>query len=296
MQDYLIFRLYGPMAAWGDIAIGETRHSYSYPTKTAVLGLLAASLGISRTEEVKQIELATNYSFAVRVDHKGALLCDYHTTQVPPATVVKKNSHIVTRRDELCAGKNELKTILSTREYFCDVCYTVILWGKSAATTAGVDDEKNSLKITLPYSLTALQQALRTPTFPLFLGRKSCALALPISPQICHASTIQEALAQADVVFNQQAQEIGLQFGQHKSFYNDISNISEINKNDDDETSKVAFYWDADASINSGIEPLQTIRRKDQLLSRKRWQFADRFENYAAIDINVSAHVNEQIK
>ena len=27
MNDYLVFQLYGPMAAWGEIAVGEMRHS-----------------------------------------------------------------------------------------------------------------------------------------------------------------------------------------------------------------------------------------------------------------------------
>lgn len=239
MREYLIFRLSGPLASWGDIAIGETRPSYSYPTKTAITGLLAAALGIERGEESRQLELAKSFGFAVRIDKKGTLLCDYHTTQVPPATSLKKAPH-ATRCDELSAG--DLSAILSTREYYCDVSYTVILWSEAAAS---------------PYSLTTLKDALQRPKFTLFLGRKSCVLSLPTNPQIYSAETIKTALNQTDLILNKTAEGLGF----------------------DD---RPAMYWDSTGK--SGIEPLQTIRRKDKLLSRKRWQFADRFERYALLE------------
>lgn len=238
MREYLIFRLSGPLASWGDIAIGETRPSHSYPTKTAVSGLLAAALGIERSEENKQLELAKSFGFAVRVDKKGTLLCDYHTTQAPSAASLKKAPH-TTRCDELSTG--DLSTILSTREYYCDVCYTIILWSKA---------------ITLSYSLTTLKDALQKPKFTLFLGRKSCVLNLPTNPQIYSAETIKTALNQADLILKKTAEDLGC----------------------DDHP---AIYWDSTGE--SGIEPLQTIRRKDKLLSRKRWQFSDRFEQHSLL-------------
>ncbi|MCV6614557.1 MAG: CRISPR-associated protein Cas5, partial [Cellvibrionaceae bacterium] len=50
-MDYLVFRLYGAMASWGQPAVGETRHSGTYPSKSAVTGLLGAALGIKRSQE-----------------------------------------------------------------------------------------------------------------------------------------------------------------------------------------------------------------------------------------------------
>jgi CRISPR-associated Cas5-like protein len=38
-MDYLLFRLYGPMASWGEIAVGEIRHTASYPGKSAIIVL-----------------------------------------------------------------------------------------------------------------------------------------------------------------------------------------------------------------------------------------------------------------
>ena len=37
-MDYLLFRLYGPMAAWGDIAVGESRHVHAAPYQVSCHG------------------------------------------------------------------------------------------------------------------------------------------------------------------------------------------------------------------------------------------------------------------
>ena len=71
MKNYLLFRLYGPLASWGDIAVGTHRPSYDHPSKSAVMGLLAAAVGIRRNEENKHRELAGAYNFAVLVNSPG---------------------------------------------------------------------------------------------------------------------------------------------------------------------------------------------------------------------------------
>lgn len=53
MKDYLVFRLYGPLVSWGNIAVGEYRPSDSFPTKSALIGLLSASFGFDRSEDEK---------------------------------------------------------------------------------------------------------------------------------------------------------------------------------------------------------------------------------------------------
>lgn len=229
MRDYLVFTLYGPLVAWGDIAVGEYRPSFAHPSKSAIVGLLAASLGIRRDEEERQQSLEASCSFAVRVDSMGELLRDYHTTQVPP---VRKGVTHYTRRSEL--GDDTLNTILSTRDYRCDSVYTVAIT---------VTDDA-------PYTAQQLAAALLKPVFTLYLGRKSCPLALPLHPQIVKTATLREAfkkLSPAD----------------------DLAEI--IPKG------PAMVYWEEDAA--SGLEGQQVIVRRDALRSRKRWQFAERREN-----------------
>jgi CRISPR system Cascade subunit CasD len=179
MRDFLLFRLYGPLAAWGDIAVGEYRPTFAHPGKSAIIGLLAAALGLRRNEEERQKALAESITFAVRVDSMGLLLRDYHTTQVPS---FKKGVVHYTRRSELAA--DNLNTILSSRDYRCDAAYTV------AITVAEGS----------PYTVQQLAAALLKPAFILCLGRKSCPLAMPLQPQVVSAAALREALASAPPV------------------------------------------------------------------------------------------------
>jgi len=234
MNDYLLLQLYGPLASWGEIAVGEYRPSFAHPSKSAIIGLLAAALGIRRDEEERQNSLAVSCLFAVRVDAMGVLLRDYHTTQVPSA---KRGVTHYTRQSEL-AKKDELNTILSSRDYRCDAVYTVAI--------AVVDGS--------PYSLKELAAALAKPVFTLYLGRKSCPLAMPLHPQIVNAATLRDAMAVVPP----------------------SNELTDIISNAD-----ANVFWEGDAV--SGLALQQVINRRDAPRSRKRWQFSDRRENFGVL-------------
>lgn len=174
MADYLIFQLYGPLAAWGGIAVGEVRPSWAHPSKSAVLGLLAGALGADRADEQAHLGLHEGLGLAVRVDHPGVPMHDFHTAQVPHS---REGLH-ATRRAQLAPAK--LETILSRREYRCDALYTVALWERGEN----------------PPSLKELAQALERPVYAPYLGRKSCPMGLPMAPRIISADTLREALEQ----------------------------------------------------------------------------------------------------
>lgn len=234
MRDYLIFRLYGPLAAWGDIAVGEYRPSFAHPSKSAIIGLLAAALGIRRDEEDRQKKLAEACSFAVRVDAMGTLLRDYHTTQVPST---RKGITHYTRRSEL-AG-DDLNTILSSRDYRCDAAYTVAVAIREGSA----------------YTAQKLADALLKPVFTLYLGRKSCPLALPLQPKVIIKETLKDALA--GVTFED---------GELAGMLNH---------------SHVLLYWEDEQ--DSGFKHDQVITRRDTPLSRTRWQFGERREHLCTI-------------
>ena len=58
----------------------ETRHTDFYPSKSAVIGMIAASLGYRRNEDEK-IRKLNELDFAVRVDQQGNLLRDWHNAK-----------------------------------------------------------------------------------------------------------------------------------------------------------------------------------------------------------------------
>jgi len=235
MRQFLLFQLYGPMAAWGEVAVGEQRSTASHPSRSAILGLLAAAKGIRRAEESVHHKMNAGYGFGVRVDAPGEILRDYHTTQVPPA---KGKAQFFTRRDEL--RNAELNTILSTRDYRTDGRYTVAVWQQTDAA---------------PFTLEELSGALQTPRLQLYLGRKSCPLSVPVYPQLLAADSLKSAFS--GVIFP------------------DDELLSHI------ELSKQAgYYWEELNDADAGMSASMVTRRRDRVLSRKRWQFAERDEFY----------------
>lgn len=133
----LLIRLAGPLQAWGASSRFSRRDTRHEPTKSGVLGLLAAAQGLRRTDELEHLAAL---SFGVRVDQAGVLIRDFQTAK----------------------SLDETKTMpLSYRYYLGDSVFV-----------AGVEGDRGIIE--------GLVAALRNPTFPLYLGRRSCPPSLPL--------------------------------------------------------------------------------------------------------------------
>lgn len=246
MKDYLLFQLYGPFASWGGIAVGEIRPSEDRPTKSAVLGLVAAALGLRRDAEVEQRALAEGLLFAVRVDDAGTHLRDFHTVQVPKGELPPwgRTRADALRQFELQAAEEKkskrANPLVSYREYRTDPYAVVCLWVKEGAS--------------LPWTLSQIQAALERPRFPLYLGRKACPPALPLRPEICEAVSLASAFSRAT------------HFDALLSMSPTVPSPS---------PSRPSVYWEGDRAEWSEA---QEVERWDQPGSRTRWEFSPRRE------------------
>jgi CRISPR system Cascade subunit CasD len=72
----LLLRLAGPMQSWGVDSRFSRRETLRHPTKSGVLGLLAAAKGLRRTDPLQDL---LGLTFGVRVDQPGVLMNDFHT-------------------------------------------------------------------------------------------------------------------------------------------------------------------------------------------------------------------------
>lgn len=232
MKEYLVFRLYGPMASWGQAAVGGDRPTGVQPSRSALLGLIGAALGIKRDEEERLRELHKSVFVAVKHSFPTTLMRDYHTTQVPSA-----NAKVVhnTRKSELSEAK--LNTILSSRDYRCDGLWVVGITIK--------DGSKMDLQ--------QLRNALLQPAYPLYLGRKSCPLALPLMPKIVHEKSLKTAL---DTTF--------------PPLVSEKSDKYWLGSN-----GRVTYFWEGNREefTNDGV---LTTHPWDEPLHRGRWQFKQR--------------------
>src|SRR4051794_31408461 len=81
----VVFTLFAPIAAMGDVAVGERRAGFHRPGRSAVPRLGAAALGLDRGDEAAHSALDAAYLLALRLLARGTLLQDYHTVRAPPA-------------------------------------------------------------------------------------------------------------------------------------------------------------------------------------------------------------------
>lgn len=232
-MKFLVFHLHGPLASWGDIAVGEVRPSFAAPTRSALLGLLAAAKGIRREEQSRLDALAEQLSFAVRVDHAGTFIEEYQTISLPKG---RGHESARTRKEELWYSKEN--TLQTYRGHYTDAAYTVFVTST---------DEK---------LLSDLQQALKTPTFVPYLGRKACPLDIPMIPRVISETGLGDALVSAQSEFPQAV--LALFQG---------TNVSPRRRQD------VPRRVIADASFDTW-KPLSTEERNNEPGNRARWNFS----------------------
>lgn len=139
----LLLRLAGPMQSWGTTSRFDQRDTGKEPSKSGVLGLLAAALGIDR-ENWDDLEPLVRLVMGVRHDRPGVLKRDYQT-----AGCAASDSMI--RAD----GSLSKDGVISQRHYLADAIFLVGL-------------ESTDLIL-----LEHIHAALQNPVWPLALGRKS---------------------------------------------------------------------------------------------------------------------------
>ncbi len=135
----LLLRLAGPMQSWGTTSRFDQRDTGKEPSKSGVVGLLAAALGIDRDEWSGDLQALASLAMGVRHDRPGVLKRDYQTAQ-----------HIIS------ADRSKVhETAVTTRDYLADAAFLVGLEGPDRAL------------------LERANAALQNPVWPLALGRKS---------------------------------------------------------------------------------------------------------------------------
>ncbi|MGX2997120.1 type I-E CRISPR-associated protein Cas5/CasD [Streptomyces sp. JNUCC 64] len=137
-MSVLLLRLAGPLQSWGSASRFARRSTENAPTKSGVVGLLAASLGRGRQADPSDLAAL---GFGVRVDQPGTRLRDFQTAR-----------HLDT----------EKAMPVSERYYLADAVFVV-----------GLESGNHRF-------LGELYEAVLTPRFLPFLGRRSCPPSRPL--------------------------------------------------------------------------------------------------------------------
>lgn len=75
----LLLRFSAPLQSWGSASKYDLRETDYMPTKSGVIGMLAAALGRKRNESLEDL---AELKFGVRIDLPGTKLDDFHITQM----------------------------------------------------------------------------------------------------------------------------------------------------------------------------------------------------------------------
>jgi CRISPR system Cascade subunit CasD len=133
------------MQSWGVSSRFDQRDTGKEPSKSGVVGLLAAALGIDRENWV-ELEPLTQLSMGIRHDRPGVPKRDYQTAQ-----------------NIISADHSKIhETAVTTRDYLADAAFLVGLEGQDRVL------------------LVKIHEALRNPFWPLALGRKSYVPSEPV--------------------------------------------------------------------------------------------------------------------
>jgi CRISPR system Cascade subunit CasD len=164
MPCSLVMRLAGPLQSWGVRSQFNRRETAGAPTKSGIVGLLAAAQGRAREDPIDDLR---DLTVGVRTDEAGTLLRDYHTVSdyrgvpLPSAKVTAKGVQ----------ERTGSATKVTERYYLQDAVFVVAVGGQGTL-------------------LGALLEAMMRPAFPLALGRRAC---VPTQPLVLKSADGQQA-------------------------------------------------------------------------------------------------------
>ena len=142
----LLIRLEAPMQSYGVFGRFGERDTGKEPSKSAVVGLICAALGIDRADDISRFN---GLKFGIRADKEGIVRNDYHVAG-------KEGYH-------RAAGNVERKNAIPTnRQYLAD-----------ASFLAGIESDDRGI-------LEKIQAALKNPKWQIFLGKKSFVPSAPV--------------------------------------------------------------------------------------------------------------------
>lgn len=153
MKDTYVLKLYldSPLQAYGVSSKWDVRDSGNYPSKSAIIGMIACAMGLERGNS-RIDELAKDLQVSVRIDKPGVILNDLQTVNYP---IYEVSGKIKRNRDG-----SEYHPLLE-KEYLQDAIFTVFIVGKLEVLTECFD-------------------AFQNPVWPAYLGRKCCVPSSPI--------------------------------------------------------------------------------------------------------------------
>ncbi len=191
MSETLAFLIDAPLQSWGSSSKFQRRETESWPTKSSLVGLLAAALGIDKhaPEEAGRLAPLAALTFSVLrwpKPHPALRLLDFHTVGGGyDKTDPVQKLHIPRKAGD----GSPFGTVITRRSYLSDARFIALFQGDSA-------------------TLQRAAAALLDPVWGVWFGRKACIPAEPLSPVV--AATSRDALVQLASLFGADPEDLSI--------------------------------------------------------------------------------------
>lgn len=169
-MKHLALYLCAPLQSWGSASQFGERATFDAPTRSGILGLLAAACGIDKNDEAADrawLARAADLSLAVFAFARGNRMTDFHTV----GARYDKDDPWQKRMIPVTADAKPRGTDLTRRDYLADSTFGAVLSGDDAF----VDE---------------IAEHLANPVWGVWLGRKSC---IPTEPLLVGVFSSEEA-------------------------------------------------------------------------------------------------------
>lgn len=157
-KAYLALLLDAPLQSWGYQSKFDRRTTFSQPTRSGLLGMICAAMGIDRSDSTVLAGFA-DLDMTVYTLRNGGRLTDFHT--VGGGWDKKQHKRNIVPKADGGVGD----TVVTRREYLQSSTFGVVV--------SGANDQ-----------LQRIASALRNPRWGIWFGRKSCIPAAPVEQGI----------------------------------------------------------------------------------------------------------------
>lgn len=184
-MDCLLLRFDAPLMSFGGVVVDQVNPVVPFPGRSMIAGLIANALGWDHGDAPKTQALQDRLRHAARWDCEPVRLVDYHTVDLGGEAMRDTGWTTRGRREDRGSGDANTGTHQRWRHYWANGCATVAvaLAAPNESDPSGVPD------------LDRIEQALRVPARPLFIGRKTCMPATPILLRRAESNDLRAALA-----------------------------------------------------------------------------------------------------
>ena len=184
----LLLRLAAPLQAWGS---SESKYNFRNtqrkPTKSGVIGMIAAALGMQRNVGAEMLTDLNALRFGVRIEREGKLLRDFHMVSTAP------------------------KSDVTERCYLCDAVFLAALESDDTALLERIETALRN-----PVYPLYLGRRSCPPTLPLVLGIRTGQLSevLQAEPALGEYGSGRKRIVLESKTGNQIVQDVPLSFSQ----------------------------------------------------------------------------------